>query len=88
MARFFPAKSSHTDHTVTVIEAAAEAPTSALLAYLATIAEHWHVDGDELVSDGHGPHLVTPVDYGDFELVLEWKILPGGDSGETDWHRA
>jgi len=49
--------------------------------WTATVAEHWHVDGDELVSDGHGPHLVTPVDYGDFELELEWKIMPGGDSG-------
>ena len=49
--------------------------------WTAEVAEHWRVDGDELVSDGHGPHLVTAAEYGDFELELEWKILPGGDSG-------
>ncbi|MFT5058892.1 MAG: hypothetical protein ACI89E_001673 [Planctomycetota bacterium] len=46
-----------------------------------SVADHWRVDGDELVSDGHGPHLVTARDYGDFELQLEWKLQPKGDSG-------
>ncbi|MDF1799584.1 MAG: DUF1080 domain-containing protein [Planctomycetota bacterium] len=47
----------------------------------AQVAAHWHVDGEDLVSDGSGPHLVTAEHYGDFELELEWKIQPGGDSG-------
>jgi len=45
------------------------------------LADHWSADGDELVSDGAGPHLVTAESYGDFELELEWKIQPRGDSG-------
>jgi hypothetical protein len=43
--------------------------------------EHWRIEGLELVSDGHGPHLVTAKDYGDFELWLDWKLMPNGDSG-------
>lgn len=47
----------------------------------AEVAAHWHVDGEDLVSDGSGPHLVTAEHYGDFELELSWMIQPGGDSG-------
>ena len=32
--------------------------------------------------DGKGSHLVTQRDYRDFELWLDWKITPGGDSGD------
>lgn len=42
---------------------------------------HWRADGEELVSDGAGPHLATEALYGDFELELDWVIQPGGDSG-------
>lgn len=51
----------------------------------AAVPEHWRVEatpeGPELVSDGAGPHLVTARDHGDFELELDWKIEPFGDSG-------
>ncbi|MDF1837561.1 MAG: DUF1080 domain-containing protein, partial [Planctomycetota bacterium] len=52
-----------------------------LAAWTDHLAGHWWLEGDELVSDGHGPHLVTARDYGDFELHLEWKLQPNGDSG-------
>lgn len=45
---------------------------------------HWRVDTakGEIVSDGHGVHLATARDYGDFELFLDWLIVsPNGDSG-------
>ncbi len=42
---------------------------------------HWKVENDELVNDGHGAYLTTDKDYGDFELLLEYKALPKGDSG-------
>lgn len=45
------------------------------------ILEHWSLDGIELVSDGHGPHLATPQEHGDFEFWVDWKIQTGGDSG-------
>jgi hypothetical protein len=45
------------------------------------IKEHWHVDNGELVSDGKDPYLATPRDYVDFEMWVDWKIGPKGDSG-------
>ncbi len=45
---------------------------------------HWRVDAGtrEIVSDGKSVHLATARDYGDFELLVDWKVLsPGGDSG-------
>src|SRR5687767_4734388 len=47
----------------------------------ADIPEHWRVENGELVNDGHEPHLVTNKDYGDFELWVDWKLSPKGDSG-------
>ncbi|MEQ1860766.1 MAG: DUF1080 domain-containing protein [Chthoniobacteraceae bacterium] len=42
---------------------------------------HWRVENGELVNDGKGLYLTTGKDYGDFELWLEYKALPKGDSG-------
>jgi len=42
---------------------------------------HWKVENHDLVNDGHGHYLTTDKDYGDFELHLEYKALPKGDSG-------
>lgn len=42
---------------------------------------HWRVEDHELVNDGLGYYLTTDKDYGDFELHLEYKALPKGDSG-------
>lgn len=43
--------------------------------------KHWSIDDATLIFDGHGSHLCTIEDYGDFVLELEWMIEPGGDSG-------
>jgi hypothetical protein len=45
------------------------------------IDAHWKVENHELVNDGHGLYLTTDRDYGDFQLLLEYKALPLGDSG-------
>ena len=42
---------------------------------------HWYVEGDELVNDGFGAYATTEKDYGDFELLLEYKTVPLADSG-------
>jgi len=42
---------------------------------------HWKVENGELVNDGKGLYLTTDKDYGDFELWVEYKALPLGDSG-------
>ncbi|MGQ9590074.1 MAG: family 16 glycoside hydrolase [Planctomycetota bacterium] len=47
----------------------------------ASMCEHWSVRDGVLVFDGKGDNLSTAKDYGDFELLVDWKILPGGDSG-------
>ncbi|MBE3070380.1 MAG: DUF1080 domain-containing protein [Planctomycetes bacterium] len=47
----------------------------------ADVAKHWRVENGEIVNDGQGPHLCTVKPYGDFELWVDWKIAPGGDSG-------
>ena len=43
--------------------------------------EHWKVVDGVLVFDGKGHSLCTAKDYGDFEMLVDWKIEPGGDSG-------
>jgi hypothetical protein len=42
---------------------------------------HWLVQGGEIVYDGKNDNLCTEKDYGDFELWVDWKIEPDGDSG-------
>src|SRR5688572_11477492 len=44
------------------------------------INAHWKVENGELVNDGKGLYLTTDKDYGDFELWVEYKALPDGDS--------
>lgn len=43
----------------------------------------WAVDGDALAfrQSDDGGDLITKEEFGDFELALEWKISPGGNSG-------
>jgi hypothetical protein len=41
----------------------------------------WSVEDGALVFSGKGQSLCTAKDYGDFELYVDWKILPKGDSG-------
>ena len=42
---------------------------------------HWTVQDGALVFDGMGKALCTARDYRDFEMYVDWKIGPGGDSG-------
>ena len=42
---------------------------------------HWTVENGELVNDGKGLYLTTEKDYGDFEFMVDYKMLPLGDSG-------
>jgi hypothetical protein len=42
---------------------------------------HWKVENGELVNDGKGLYLTTAENYGDFELLVDYKMLPKGDSG-------
>ena len=42
---------------------------------------HWTVKDGALEYDGKGQSLQTAKDYGNFELYVDWKIPPKGDSG-------
>ncbi|MES2569343.1 MAG: DUF1080 domain-containing protein, partial [Verrucomicrobiota bacterium] len=49
--------------------------------WTATMRAHWKAEGDELINDGHGDYATTEKDYGDFELLVEYKTVPKADSG-------
>lgn len=42
---------------------------------------HWHVENGELVNDGEGAYATTERDYGDFELLVEYRTVARADSG-------
>ncbi len=42
---------------------------------------HWKVVDGALCFDGKGHSLCTVKDYGDFEMLVDWKIEKDGDSG-------
>jgi hypothetical protein len=50
-------------------------------AWNADMKQHWSVQGDELVNDGHGKYATTEKEYGDFELLVDYKTVPLADSG-------
>ncbi len=43
--------------------------------------KHWRVVDGDLLFDGAGHSLCTKKDFGDFEMFVDWKIEPKGDSG-------
>ena len=49
--------------------------------WTADMRKHWRVENRELVNDGHGKYATTEKDYGDFELLVEYKTVPKADSG-------
>ena len=53
----------------------------ALHAAFETLEEHWFVEDGRIVTDGKGANLCTAEDFADFELLVDWRIRPGGDSG-------
>ena len=45
------------------------------------VQKHWSVDDGELVNDGHGAYLTTLEEYGDYELMIDYKTVAKADSG-------
>ena len=43
--------------------------------------QHWTVEDGELVNDGKGPYLTTDREFGDFELLIEYRTVAKADSG-------
>ncbi len=47
----------------------------------AEFPKHWTVENGELVNDGHGPYATTDEEFGDIELLIDYKTVPKADSG-------
>jgi hypothetical protein len=46
-----------------------------------TMKAHWRAENGELVNDGQGAYATTEKEYGDIELLVEYKTVPKADSG-------
>lgn len=46
-----------------------------------SMRSHWKIENGALAYDGGGESLCTARDYEDFEMLVDWKIGPKGDSG-------
>lgn len=63
----------------------------------AEFPKNWTVENGELVNDGHGPYANTDEEFGDIELMIEYKTVAKADSGIYlrgtpqvqiwDWHQ-
>src|SRR5947199_261803 len=49
--------------------------------WTAEALKHWKVEQRELVNDGAGAYLTTDQEFGDVELLIEYKTVPKADSG-------
>ena len=60
---------------------AADQKNSMLEVSAETGKPHWYVENGELVNDGFGAYATTEKDYGDFELLVDYRTVPKADSG-------
>ena len=49
--------------------------------YTADAKKHWTAKDGELINDGHGAYLATEKEYGDYELLIDYKTVAKADSG-------
>lgn len=64
-----------------VVKLVGEKREANLAAQRAEFPKHWSVVDGELVNDGDGPYATTDEEFGDVELLIEYKTVPGADSG-------
>jgi hypothetical protein len=64
-----------------VVKLEGEKKEAALQKMRDEFAQHWHVENGELVNIGTGPYATTDEDFGDIELLIEYKTVPHADSG-------
>ena len=71
----------HTHNPHRKLPADPAARKKAIEAMRADREKHWRVEQGEIVNDGHGAYLTTDRDFGDIELLIEYKTVPRADSG-------
>lgn len=59
----------------------ADERTAQIAKWTATMKAHWRVENGELINDGNGAYATTEKDYGDFELIVQYRTVPKADSG-------
>lgn len=65
----------------TVVKLQGEKRAAALQKMRDEFAQHWTVENGELVNNGTGPYATTDEEFGDIELLIEYKTVPKADSG-------
>lgn len=45
------------------------------------VQQHWSINNGVIINDGHGAYLTTDKEYGDIELLIDYKTVPKADSG-------
>lgn len=58
-----------------------EERTKKIEEWTADAKKHWSVENGDLVNDGHGAYLATDKEYGDIELLIDYKTVAKADSG-------
>ena len=74
-------KGWHGDNPHTTVKAKPENREQSIADQQAEFVQHWSIENGELVNDGHGPYATTNSDFGNIELVLEYKTVAKADSG-------
>ncbi|WP_435005570.1 family 16 glycoside hydrolase [Tundrisphaera lichenicola] len=82
-------------HSVTTLTG--DAKEAKLAEQRAEFSKNWTVENGELVNDGNGPYATTDEEFGDLDLMIEYKTVPKADSGIYlrgapqvqiwDWHQ-
>ncbi len=71
----------HGDNPHTTAKSAPADRARAIADQQAEFAAHWRVEQGELINDGHGPYATTDKDYGDVELLVDYRTVALADSG-------
>ena len=71
----------HGDNPHETAKATAEERQAAIDKQQAAFKEHWTVEDEQLVNDGHGPYATTDESFGDIEFKIDYKTVAKADSG-------
>ena len=64
-----------------VVKLTGEKKDAALAKMREEFTTYWRVENGELVNAGEGPYATTDEEFGDIELLIEYKTVPKADSG-------
>lgn len=65
----------------TVVKLTGEKKEANLKQQREEFAQHWRVENGELINKGTGPYATTNEEFGDIELLIDYKTVPHADSG-------